>query len=86
MSVEHGAVTQLGVSGAVKNGTGKILGFFISSGTPTVKLWDNTAASGTVLLESVITTAATYYPFPASFSKGCYATITNAGEISFITS
>ncbi len=84
---ECGAVKNVTVTGVIKNQNGKMLGFFVNSGTPTVKLWDNaSAASGTVLMNTMQTTAATWYWFPASFSNGLYATITGTADISFIIS
>ena len=84
---EAGGVKRVTETGVVRPMNGKMLGFFVASGTPTVKLWDNaSAASGTVLLNSMVCTAATWYPFPASFANGLYLTQTNAGDISFIVS
>jgi hypothetical protein len=84
---EAGGVKRVTETGVVKGMNGKMLGFFVASGTPTVKLWDNASAgSGTVLLNTVQTVAATWYAFPASYANGVYATVTGAGDISFIVS
>lgn len=84
---EAGGVFRITATGQVKGANGKMLGFFVASGTPTVKLWDNaTTGSGTVLLNTMQTTAATWYAFPASFANGVHATVAGAGDISFIMS
>ena len=84
---EAGGVSRITVTGVVRPMNGKMLGFFVASGTPTVKLWDNASAgSGTVLLNTMQTTAATWYAFPASFANGVHATVSGAGDISFIMS
>ena len=83
---EVGTPRILTVTGVVDgNGSGKLLGFFVASGTPTLKLWDNaTAGSGTVLLNSTILRAIEWFPFPIAYTNGLYATMTNAGSIAFV--
>lgn len=78
--------TRLTTTGVVKAGSGNLVGFFVASGTPTVKLWDNaSAASGTVILNtSAAVVPPAWYPLPLAFTKGCYATITGAGDITFV--
>ena len=57
---EAGGVFRITATGQVKGANGKMLGFFVASGTPTVKLWDNeSAGSGTILLNTMQTVAAT---------------------------
>ena len=62
----------------VLTGAGKLSGIWVTSAasTPTIKVWDNTAASGTVLLETFTPTAAQMYTFPnARIGTGIYLTI-----------
>lgn len=65
-------------SAAVKAAAGRLKGIFVSSAssTPTIKLWDNTAGSGAVLVNTFTPAAATYYRFPdVEFATGLYITI-----------
>jgi len=61
----------------VRYGAGALLGIFVASAsaTPTIKLWDNTAASGTVLVNTFTPVAATWYFIPVQFKTGLYITI-----------
>lgn len=82
----QGQYIRLAASGVVKADAGALVGFYMASGTPTLKLYDNpSAASGTIILNtSAALTAATWYWLPAQFTKGLYATLTGAGDITFI--
>lgn len=85
--IEAGQFTNLSASGSVKDGAGKLLGFFVaSSSSGTVKLWDNTSAAGTIIINTTSVTAATFYPCPAAFANGCYATIGGTADITFFWS
>lgn len=86
MMNEVGAPKRLTADGIVKSGTGKMMGFFVASGTPTILLYDNTAASGTVVLNTMQTTAATWYDLPITFVNGLYADVTGACDITFCVS
>lgn len=67
----NGSTSQL-----VKTGTGKLLGIFVaSSSSGTIKLWDNTSAATTVLVNTFSATAATWYPLPYKFATGLYITV-----------
>lgn len=48
-----------------------------SSTSGTVKIYDNSAASGAVLVDTLTLTAGQWYPIPASLTsgKGCYVTV-----------
>lgn len=63
-------------SALVKTGQGVLKGMYVNStNAGTIKLWDNTAGSGTVI-NNTITPAIGYHSLgDASFSTGCYATI-----------
>jgi len=74
----------LTADGAVKSGPGALVAVALTGGTDTatVVLYDNTAASGTILCtlkaaanESAIFTLA----LPYAFAKGCYADLTGTG-------
>jgi len=74
----------LTADGVVKSGPGALVAVALSGGTDaaTVVLYDNTAASGTVLCtlkaganESVIFTPA----LPYAFAKSCYADLSGTG-------
>ena len=68
----------------VRSGPGRLLGFFLASGTtPTVQIYDNTAASGTVLLPTTGTLAVGWYPLPANFNTGL--TIVTGGTTPNVT-
>ena len=55
----------------VRNGAGRIIGFFVASGTaPTVQIFDNGAASGTVILPVTGPLAVGWYPLPVNFGTG----------------
>jgi hypothetical protein len=57
---------QLTADTAVLTGAGKLTGIFVAaaSATPTIKVWDNTSAAGTVLINTFTPVAATMYTFP----------------------
>jgi len=66
-------------SGLVKTGAGKVFGVFVSSSTAgTLKLWNNTAGSGTVLVNTFTGVAGTYHSFGndgLDFTTGLYVTV-----------
>lgn len=71
-------------SGVVKAGAGQLGGFLVASGTPTIQIWDNpSAASGSLILNTMQTTAGQAYPVPAQFIRGCFVTLTGAGDLTF---
>lgn len=68
----------ISASALIKSGTGRIRGIFVASAssTPTIKVWDNTAGSGDVLVNTFTPTAATFYEFgDPAFVTGLYVTI-----------
>jgi len=74
----------LTADGAVKSGPGALVAVALSGGTDaaTVVLYDNTAASGTVLctLKAAANESAVFTPaLPYAFAKGCYADLTGTG-------
>lgn len=74
---------RLTASGLVKTGSGLSGGFLVTSGTPTVAIYDGTDTSGTLIVNTMQTTAATPYPVPAKFNIGMYVVIGGAGDVTF---
>lgn len=66
----------LSSSSLIKDGSGRVTGIFVaSSSSGTLKLWDNTAGSGTVLVNTFSVVPATWYPLDFAFGKGLYVTV-----------
>lgn len=81
--------TNLSASAAVKSGTGVVYGFVVNSHTSgTLKLWDNTAGSGTVILNTITFAAGSgivvSLPVGIRFVVGLYATIGGTADITII--
>lgn len=69
-------------TGQVKATDGLLTGIFVSSGTPTITVYDNAAQTGTVLLAPFVSAAATSYLLPEIyFANGCFVSLTNAGTV-----
>lgn len=69
---------ELSASGLVLTGPGKLTGIFVAaaSGTPTIKVWDNTSGATTVLIDQFTPVAGTMYNFPnPRVTTGIYITI-----------
>ena len=66
-------------SQAIKSGAGVFYGFVVNSHTSgTIKLWDNTAGSGTVLLNTITLAAGSgFYTLPhgVAFNTGLFVTV-----------
>lgn len=66
-------------TGQVKTGSGYVIGVTVSSHTAgTLKLWDNTSAAGTVLVDTYTFTAGSSvvtFPAPYAFATGLFATV-----------
>lgn len=72
---------------ALKSAAGRFIGFICNSTTSgTIKMYDNTAASGTVILNTFTPAASTVYAFAAAvnFSTGLYADVSNTIDITFL--
>ena len=82
---EAGVPKNLTASGQIKATGGVVFGFFVSaSSSCTVKLWDNTAASGTVLLSTTAgLTAPLWYSAKYTFANGLYATLAGTCDVTF---
>jgi hypothetical protein len=78
---------QVNDSGLIKSGVGQLRGIFCSSGTGvTLTLYDNTAGSGTILINTFPLTDATYYDMAdVVFGVGLYAVKgTGSAELTFL--
>lgn len=77
--------TRLAASGLVLTGAGKFNGFFVetASATPTLQVYDNTAASGTILVGTFTPVAGTLYPFP-SLRVGTGIYVVMSGTVSCV--
>jgi hypothetical protein len=66
-------------SQAIKSAAGTLYGIIVNSHTSgTLKLWDNTAGSGTVLLNTITFAAGPNFislPMGVSFNTGLFATV-----------
>jgi hypothetical protein len=83
--VESAGYTNMSASALVRTGAGQLLGIFVaSSSAGTVKLWDNTSAATTVIVNTFSATAATFYPIPVNFKNGLYVTIGGTADITVI--
>lgn len=86
MEINAGKYLRLSASGQVKATAGLIAGFFVASNSSgTVKLWDDTTATGTVILNTFTIPAVGVYnfPVPIAFNTGCYATLGGTADITF---
>ena len=73
----------LSASALVKTGEGFICGVFVASGSsPTIKLWDNTAASGAILINT-FTPQLGWNPCPFHFNGGLFATLGGTIDCTF---
>lgn len=75
---EQTTYTQISASTLIKSGAGRLKGIFVSaaSATPTIKIWDNTSAATTVLIDTFTPVAATPYIFPfTKATTGIFVTI-----------
>ena len=80
--------TNLSASALVKTGPGVVYGFVVNSHTlGTLKLWDNTSAAGSVLLNTITFASGPNFvalPVGIQFGVGLYATIGGTADITII--
>ena len=73
--------TNLSASALVKTGEGDIIGIWVASTSAgTVKLWDNTSAATTILVNTS-TLQTGWNPMPFHFNTGLYCTIANTIDL-----
>lgn len=85
--MDQNLTKNLTASGVVKQGYGCVEGVVINSHTSgTLKLWDNTAASGTVLFNTISFNVGEHFIdlFDAGFNTGLYATIGGTADITVV--
>lgn len=85
--VVGGDYKNLSASGLVKTGDGHLLGIAVASSSgATIKVWDNTSAATTVLVNTMEVVGGGWYPMPFHFKTGCYLTITGTADmtVSFV--
>jgi hypothetical protein len=74
--------TNLTASALIQEGHTKLGGIFCASSTAgTAKIWNNTAASGAVCVNTFTLVAGTYYSIPADMKNGCYITIGGTTDV-----
>lgn len=80
-----GAPKNLTASGQVAAKAGVLNGVWVSASTScTIKLWDSTTGSGTVLIPTTAAvTAPNWYSMPFSFTTGLYATLGGTCDVTF---
>jgi hypothetical protein len=71
------AYKQIATSTQIKTGDGQLAAIFVSaaSATPTITVYDNTAASGTEIISVFTPVASTLYTFPVGFGTGLYVAL-----------
>jgi len=84
---DNATYTNISASALIKTGAGVLKGIVVNShSSGTLKLWDNTAGSGTVIFNTITFNAGpNFISLPAvEFSTGLYATITNTANITIL--
>lgn len=80
--------TNLSASALVKTGPGVVYGFIVNSHTSgTLKLWDNTSAATTIILNTITFAAGPNFvrlPVGVRFGIGLYATIGGTADITIV--
>ncbi len=88
MVTDNVKYTNLSASAAIKATPGALYGIVVNSHTNgTLKLWDNTAGSGTVLLNTItFASGPNFINFAqgVSFNTGLYATIGGTADITIL--
>ena len=83
-AVESGTPVNRTDTGSVSLAPGTLLGFYVNSTTAaTVVIGNGSNAAGTAL-SGTITPAIGWHEFPAYCTAGCYVTITNTLDATFI--
>ena len=74
--IEAGQYKNITSSTQISVNPGRLIGFFVdtASSTPTIKIWDNPAASGNVIVNTFTPVAGTFYPAPANYLAGLFVT------------
>jgi len=87
-SVDNVKYTNIAASTLIKTGAGAVHGIIVNSHTiGTLKLWDNTSAASTVILNTITFAAGPNFitlPMGVSFNTGLYATIGGTADITIL--
>ena len=87
--VEVGGYKNISSSTLIRTGAGQLLGIFVASAsaTPTIKVWDNTSAATTILVNTFTPSAGVFYSMPFSFGTGLFVTISGTVDctVSFLS-
>ena len=77
---------RLAATGLVSGVPGRLVGIFVqTSSSLTLKLWDNNAASGGVIIDTTATISApAFYPIEVDFNTALFATFGGTGSVAFI--
>lgn len=69
--IEAVGYTRISASTLIKTGQGRLMGIFVTSAsaTPTITLYDNTAASGTQITGAFTPAGSTFYAIPVNFAN-----------------
>ena len=81
---DRSTYTNISASALIKTGAGRLKGFSVNSHTSgTLKLWDNTSAATTVLLNTITFNAGpVQFNYPdVEFGTGLYATVGGTADI-----
>jgi hypothetical protein len=84
---DNATYTNISASALIKTGAGVLKGIVVNShSSGTLKLWDNTAGSGTVIFNTITFAAGpNFIKLPAvEFSTGLYATIGGTADITIL--
>lgn len=88
MDLDTAKYSNITASAAVKSGSGTLYGFIVNShSSGTLKLWDNTSAATTVIMNTfTFPTGSGVYMLPmgVSFYTGLYATIGGTADITLL--
>lgn len=81
-----GTYKAVSATGNIKNSSGALLGFFVSSSTAlTVTLYDDAATGTTTPILATFTPATIgWFDLPASFVSGLYAVLGGTGTVTFV--
>ncbi len=81
--------TNLSASALIRTGGGKLYGVIVNSHTSgTLKLWDNTTATGTVIMNTYTFPSGSQvimFPVPIEFYTGLFATIGGTADITILS-
>lgn len=81
---DRSTYTNISASALIKTGAGRLKGFMVNShSSGTLKLWDNTSAATTVLLNTITFNAgpAVFVLPDVEFGTGLYATVGGTADI-----